>query len=194
MELGLEVEVGPAAEELNVTPCTELDKAQQTADRTQLTTEAHPSIAASRDFVRSSPVQFSSKHVVVWLTNCLSSHKHFVSLLLHVELPAVKQGRAQAEMSESGMSDPIRTRRKTNTRSRSAWSLGLLPRRWQKQQREQRERWRNAWCSKNEKERLKNLRSDRGRRLMKSGIREGRVYKGDRICKGGRICRCEQVE
>lgn len=34
VELGFEVEVGPAAEELNVTPCTELDKAQQTADRT----------------------------------------------------------------------------------------------------------------------------------------------------------------
>lgn len=144
--------------------------------------------------MRSSPVQLFSKHAVVWLTNCLSSHKHLVSLLLHVELPAVKQGRAQAEMSEGEMSDPIRTRRKTNTHSRSVWSLGLLPRRRQKQQREQREWWRNAWCSKSEKERLKNLKSDRGRRRMRSGIREGRVYKGDRICKGGRICRCEQVE
>jgi len=29
VELGFEVEVGPAAEDVNVTPCTELDKAQQ---------------------------------------------------------------------------------------------------------------------------------------------------------------------
>jgi hypothetical protein len=33
VELGVELEVGPAPEELKVTPCTELDKAQRTADR-----------------------------------------------------------------------------------------------------------------------------------------------------------------
>jgi len=33
VELGFEVEVGPAAEEVNVTPCTELIRRNRTADR-----------------------------------------------------------------------------------------------------------------------------------------------------------------